>query len=283
MYKQLALSVALCAMLVGCGSGGGGSNNPTTTPTPTPDPDPVVFTPTADVGFVAIFILEPAVAFEIANNDHPITVTRQLDAEGDEKLYFHFANQEGEDIDGAENMTADAAIFPVVYLEEDGIVCIQAPAGYVPHTNDLIGDVTATDVTFQQCAGDVIQAADISEDWIPTYMESINGTQVVGSFITDPDGLTVGNISATTDLEGDIRLYLSNPFNAVQEALVDVERGIICANYVSTVVTGAFMTRVTGTDEVSTEGLDTYLGSDLIKDKVIFLSDCNYDLAAWQE
>ena len=280
MYKQLAFGVALSAMLAGCDNGGGSSSSPSNTDN---DSDPTTFTPTADVGFVAIFALEPAVAFEIASNDHPITVTRQLDAEGDEKLYFHFENQEAEDIDGAENMTADAAIFPVVYQEEDGIVCIQAPAGYAAHTNDLIGDVTATDVTFQQCDSDTIQAADISEDWIPTYLEGINGSQVVASFITDPDGITVGNISATTDLEGDIRLYLSNPFNAVEEALVDVERGIICANYISTVVTGAFMTRVTGTDEVSTDGLDAYLGDDLIRDKVIFLSDCNYDLAEWQE
>lgn len=277
MYKQFTLGTAICAVLAACGGGGSSSSS-----TNDDGGDPV-FTPKADVGFVAIFALEPAVAFEIASNDHPITVTRQLDAEGDEKLYFHFENQEGEDIDGAENMNADAATFPVVYQEEDGIVCIQAPAGYAAHTNDLIGDVTATDVTFQQCGSDVIQAADISENWIPTYLEGINGSQVVASFITDPDGITVGNISATTDLEGDIRLYLSNPFNAVEEALVDVDRGIICANYISTVVTGAFMTRVTGTDEVSTDGLDAYLGDDLIRDKVIFLSDCNYDLAAWQE
>ena len=282
MYKQLAVSVALCATLIGCG-GDGGSNHPTTTPTPTPDPDPVTFTPTADVGFVAIFVLEPAVTFEIAGNGHPITVTRQLDAEGDEKLYFHFANQEGEDIDGAENMTADAAIFPVVYQEEDGIVCIQAPAGYVPHTNDLIGDVTATGVTFQQCGSDVIQAADISEDWTPTLLEGITGTQVVSTFIADPDGLTVGNISATTDLDGDVRLYISDPFNAAMEALVDIERGVICANYISTAMTGAFMTRVSGTDAVSTDGLDAYLGDDLVRDKVIFLSDCNYDINEWQE
>ncbi|MCU7807003.1 MAG: hypothetical protein KZQ73_03920 [Candidatus Thiodiazotropha sp. (ex Semelilucina semeliformis)] len=276
MRKSFVLPVALSAILSACGGGGGSSSNDGG------DPPPPPFEATADVGFVSIFVVEPAVAFEIASNGHPITVTRQQDAEGDEKLYFHFENQPGEDIDGAENMGVDSAIFPVVYHEDDGIVCIQAPAGYSSHTNDLIGDVTATGVTFQQCASDVIQAADISEDWTPTLLEGITGTQVVSTFITDPDGITVGNISATTDLDGDVRLYISDPFNAAMEALVDVDRGIICADYISTAMTGAFMTRVTGTNAVSTDGLDQYLGSDLVRDKVIFISDCNYDIAEWQ-
>lgn len=267
--------------LEGCGggsnkSGGGGT-------TPPPPPPPPSFEPSAFVGFISVFAAEPAVAFEVTN-DHPITVTRQLDAEGDEKLYFHFENQEGEDIDGAENMGVDSATFPVVYLEDQAIVCIQNPAGdYFAHSNNIIGDLSAGGVSFQYCGTDVIQADEISENWLPTYMETIDGLQVVSTFVEDGDGITVGNLSVTTDLEGDVRIYISNPFTAFEEALVDVERGIICSNFILTAGTGAFMTRVTGTDEVSTEGLDQYLGDDLVRDKVIFLSDCNYDLAEWQE
>ncbi|WP_045859703.1 hypothetical protein [Teredinibacter purpureus] len=278
MRVLIAATVALSALLGGCGSGGGGSTNPTPTPDPTPDPTPT-FTPTAFTGFMPAF--EGDVALAIVSG-HAITATRQLDINGDEKIYFYFENEEGEDIAGASDYDIDASIFPALYLEEDGIVCLQY-AGYFEYTTSVKGDITSDAITFRQCDTDGIQAADISEDWQPTYMEFVSITQLADSIVTDSAGDQSFNLKATTDTEGDVRLYISNPFNATFEALVDVDRGIICSNFIQTGEVGAFFTRVTGSDELSTEGLAAYLGDDLVRDKIVFLPDCNYDLADWQE
>jgi|GEM_PF-5687202 len=278
MRVLIAATVALSALLGGCGSGGGGSTNPTPTPDPTPDPTPT-FTPTAFTGFMPAF--EGDVALAIVSG-HAITATRQLDINGDEKIYFYFENEEGEDIAGASDYDIDASIFPALYLEEDGIVCLQY-AGYFEYTTSVKGDITSDAITFRQCDTDGIQAADISEDWQPTYMEFVSITQLADSIATDSAGDQSFNLKATTDTEGDVRLYISNPFNATFEALVDVDRGIICSNFIQTGEVGAFFTRVTGSDELSTEGLAAYLGDDLVRDKIVFLPDCNYDLADWQE
>lgn len=274
MRVLLAATVALSAIsLGGCngGGGGGGSSNPT--------PPDTTFTPKAFAGFLPPF--EGDVALAIVNG-HAITATRQLDLNGDEKIYFYFENEEGEDIAGASDYGIDASIFPALYLEEDGVVCLQY-AGYFEYTTSVKGDITSDAITFRQCDTDVIQAADISEDWQPTYMEFVSLAQLAGSIVTDSAGDQSFNLKATTDTEGDVRLYISNPFNATFEALVDVDRGIICSNFMQTGEVGAFFTRVTGSDELSTEGLAAYLGDDLVRDKVIFLPDCNYDLADWQE
>ena len=278
MRIVIAATVALSALLGGCDNGGGGSSNPTPTPDPTPDPTPT-FTPTAFTGFMPAF--EGDVALAIVSG-HAITATRQLDINGDEKIYFYFENEEGEDITGASDFGIDASIIPALYLEDDGVVCLQY-AGYFEYTTSVKGDITSDAITFRQCDTDVIQAADISEDWQPTYMEFVSLTQLAGSIITDSEGDQSFNLQATTDNEGDVRLYLSNPFNASFEALVDVDRGIICSNFIQTGEVGAFFTRVTGSDELSTEGLAVYLGDTLMKDKIVFLPDCNYDLADWQE
>lgn len=278
MRVLIAATVALSALLGGCGSGGGGSTNPTPTPDPTPDPTPT-YTPTAFTGFMPAF--EGDVALAIVSG-HAITATRQLDTNGDEKIYFYFENEEGENIAGASDYGIDASIFPALYLEEDGIVCLQY-AGYFEYTTSVKGDITSDAITFRQCGTDVIQATDISEDWQPTYMEFVSITQLADSIVTDSAGDQSFNLKATTDTAGDVRLYISNPFNATFEALVDVDRGIICSNFIQTGEVGAFFTRVTGSDELSTEGLAAYLGDDLVRDKIVFLPDCNYDLADWQE
>lgn len=278
MRVLIAATVALSALLGGCGSGGDGSTNPTPTPDPSPDPTPT-FTPTAFTGFMPAF--EGDVALAIVSG-HAITATHQLDINGDEKIYFYFENEEGEDIAGASDYGINASIFPALYLEEDGIVCLQY-AGYFEYTTSVKGDITSDAITFRQCGTDVIQAVDISEDWQPTYMEFVSITQLADSIVTDSAGDQSFNVKATTDSEGDVRLYISNPFNATFEALVDVDRGIICSNFIQTGEVGAFFTRVTGSDELSTEGLAAYLGDDLVRDKIVFLPDCNYDLADWQE
>ena len=278
MRIVIAATVALSALLGGCDNGGGGSSNPTPTPDPTPDPTPT-FTPKAFTGFMPAF--EGDVALAIVSG-HAITATRQLDVEGDEKIYFYFENEEGEDITGASDYGIDAALFPALYLEDDGVVCLQY-AGYVEFTTSVKGDITSDAITFRQCDINTIQAADISEDWLPTYMEFVSLTQLVGSIVTDSEGDQSFNLQVTTDTEGDVRLYLSSPFNATFEALVDVDRGIICSNFIQSSEVGAFITRVTGSDELSTDGLAAYLGDDLVRDKIVFLPDCNYDLADWQE
>ena len=278
MRIVIAATVALSALLGGCDNGGGGSSNPTPTPDPTPDPTPT-FTPTAFTGFMPAF--EGDVALAIVSG-HAITATRQLDINGDEKIYFYFENEEGEDIAGASDYGIDASIFPALYMEDDGVVCLQY-AGYVEFTTSVKGDITSDAITFRQCDINTIQAADISEDWQPTYMEFVSLTQLVGSIVTDSEGDQSFNLQATTDTEGDVRLYLFSPFNATFEALVDVDRGIICSNFIQSSEVGAFITRVTGSDELSTDGLAAYLGDDLVRDKIVFLPDCNYDLADWQE
>lgn len=281
MRIAITASVVLSAILLGgCDNGGGGSSNPTPTPDPTPDPTPT-FTPTAFTGFIPGFDGEVAQAIV---NGHAITATRQLDVNGDEKIYFYFENEEGEDIAGAGDYGIDAALFPALFLEEDGVVCLQY-AGYFEYTTSVKGDITSDAITFRQCDSDVIQASDISEDWQPTYMEFVSLTQLAGTLITDSEENLSFNLQATTDTEGDVRLYISSPFNATFEALVDVDRGIICSNFITSSGTdvGAFITRVTGSDELSTDGLTAYLGDDLLKDKIVFLPDCNYDLADWQE
>lgn len=278
MRIVIAATVALSALLGGCGSGGGGSSNPTPTPDPTPDPT-LTFTPSAFTGFMPAFAGDVAAAIV---SGHAITATRQLDTEGDEKIYFFFENEEGEDIAGASDYGIDASIFPALYLEDDGVVCLQY-AGYVEFTTSVKGDITSGAITFRQCDINTIQAADISEDWQPTYMEFVSLTQLVGSIVTDSEGDQSFNLQATTDTEGDVRLYLSSPFNATFEALVDVDRGIICSNFIQSSEVGAFITRVMGSDELSTDGLAAYLGDDLMRDKIVFLPDCNYDLADWQE
>lgn len=279
MRILIAATVALSALLGGCDNGGGSSSSPTPTPDPTPDPTPTPFTPKAFTGFMAPFAGDVAAAIV---SGHAITTTRQLDVNGDEKIYFYFENAEGEDITGASEYGIDAALFPALYLEEDNVVCMQY-AGYFEYTTSVTGDITSDAITFRQCDTDTIQAADISEDWLPTYMEFVSLTQLTDSLITDSEGNFSFNLKATTDTEGDVRLYLSNPFNASFEALVDVDRGIICSNFISSSEVGAFITRVTGSDELSTDGLTAYLGDDLMRDKVVFLPDCNYDLADWQE
>ncbi|MDY6918610.1 MAG: hypothetical protein SV765_00180 [Pseudomonadota bacterium] len=274
MRVLLAATVALSAIsLGGCGGGGGGggSSNPT--------PPDTTFTPKAFAGFMPPF--EGDVALAIVNG-HAITATRQLDLNSDEKIYFYFENEEGEDIAGASDYGIDASIFPALYLEEEGVVCLQY-AGYFEYTTSVKGDITSDAITFRQCGTDVIQAADISEDWQPTYMEFVSLAQLAGSIITDSADDQSFNLKATTDTEGDVRLYISNPFNATFEALIDVDRGIICSNFMQTGEVGAFFTRVTGSDELSTEGLAAYLGDDFVRDKVVFFPDCNYDLADWQE
>ena len=276
MRITLALA-ALCAILTGCGSGSDGSSDPIPTPDPTPTPTP--FEAKAFTGFMPAFAGDVALAIV---SGHAITATRQLDAEGDEKIYFYFENEEGEDIAGASDFGIDAALFPALYMEDDGVVCLQY-AGYVEFTTRVKGDITSDAITFRQCDTNTIQAADISEDWQPTYMEFVSLTQLAGSIITDSEGDLSFNLKATTDTEGDVRLYLSSPFNATFEALVDVDRGIICSNFIQSSEVGAFITRVTGSDELSTEGLAAYLGDDLVRDKIVFLPDCNYDLADWQE
>lgn len=275
MRISLAIA-ALCVILTGCGSGSSGSSNPTPSPTPTPEP---TFTPTAFTGFMAPFAGDVAAAII---SGHAITATRQLDVNGDEKIYFYFENEEGEDITGASDYGIDAALFPALYMEEDNVVCMQY-ADYFEYSTSVKGDITADTVTFRQCDTDTIQAADISEDWLPTSMEFVSLTQLTNTLITDSEGNFSFNLSATTDLEGDVRLYISDPSNATFEALVDVDRGIICSNFIQSSQVGAFITRVTGTDEISTDGLTAYLGDDLMKDKIVFLPDCNYDLADWQE
>ncbi len=277
MRIAITASVVLSAILLGgCDNGGGGSSNPT----PTPDPTPT-FTPTAYTGFMPGFDGEVAQAII---NGHAITSTRQLDVNGDEKIYFYFENEEGEDIAGASDYGIDAALFPALYLEEDGVVCLQY-AGYFEYTTSVKGDITSDAITFRQCGSDVIQASDISEDWQPTYMEFVSLAQLAGTVITDSEDNLSFNLQATTDTEGDVRLFISSPFNATFEALVDVDRGIICSNFITSSGTdvGAFITRVTGSDELSSDGLAAYLGDDLVRDKIVFLPDCNYDLADWQE
>lgn len=279
MRILIAATMALSALLGGCDNGGGGSSNPTPTPTPDPTPTPTPFEATAFTGFMPAFDGDVALAIV---SGHAITATRQLDVNGDEKIYFYFENEEGEDITGASDYGINASIFPALYLEDDGVVCLQY-AGYVEFTTSVKGDITSDAITFRQCDTNTIQAADISEDWQPTYMEFVNLTQLAGTIITDSAGDQSFNLKATTDNEGDVRLYLSSPFNATFEALVDVDRGIICSNFMQTGEVGAFFTRVTGSDELSTEGLAVYLGDTLMKDKIVFLPDCNYDLADWQE
>lgn len=279
MRILIAATMALSALLGGCDNGGGGSSNPTPTPTPDPTPTPTPFETKAFTGFMPAFAGDVALAIV---SGHAITATRQLDINGDEKIYFYFENEEGEDITGASDYGIDASIFPALYLEDDGVVCLQY-AGYVEFTTSVKGHITSDGITFRQCSSDVIQAADISEDWQPTYMEFVSLTQLADTIITDSAGDQSFNLKATTDNEGDVRLYVSSPFNATFEALVDVDRGIICSNFMQTGEVGAFFTRVTGSDELSTEGLAVYLGDTLMKDKIVFLPDCNYDLADWQE
>ena len=102
-------------------------------------------------------------------------------------------------------------------MEGDGVVCMQY-AGYFEFTTSVEGDITSDSITFRQCGSDVIQAADISEDWQPTYTEFVSLAQLPEIILIDSNANIALFITPKTE---DIRALV------VEHALTDKALDII--------------------------------------------------------
>ncbi len=283
--RVLVFSTALFLTvgLTACGkSGKKHHSNPTTPPVVTP---PIVTDPpfeaTAFAGNIKIFPTD--VVTSILSMDHAITATYVLDDEGVEKLVFYFEDTEGETTPGADLAGIDSTeYFLSVYIPETSTVCVKYP-DYFEHTSRVNGDLTSDAITFKYCADDVIQAETLADDWIPVASEYFTAESVFET-LTDDGNVQTFNVSASVDYKDDVVLYTSIPEVTNFEAIYSPTLNTVCINFISTYELWSFEARVNGVSTMNstTDGLETYLGDDLVINKTLFLIGCTYDIEDWK-
>lgn len=277
------MALLLTMGLTACGNGGGGkgSSNPPTQPPIQPPTQPPVTPPYEATAFVGNWKKLPEqVANSVLYMGHAYTATYVTDENGVEKLVFYFEDVEGESTPGAELAGIDSTDYLLtVYIPEENTVCVKFPDFY-EHTAPVVGDIESDAITFKYCADDVIQAKALADDWVPVNTEYFQAQAVFNTMSDDGKGGLTFNVSASVDFDGNVVLYTSMPEVASYEAIYSEKLNAVCINFISTFDFWSFEARVNGvaTTNYGTDGLETYLGDDLVIDKVLFLIGCSYDL-----
>lgn len=276
---------ALCSILsmgtlilVGCGGSNGGGND---------SGGDTGNTPAFQASHIAsrmVFVGDPDVALAIING-YALKATYETDSNSARDLRFYFEVASGDEamFTLPERWGRNAqAWFAGAYLVEDDVVCIDAP-DYPTHINIVSGDVSGT-FTFRQCQTNEIDAAKMSDNWQPVYLEDFTGEQAFANAVFDNDGNFVQwDLNAAIDMNEDVLLYMDNPNAAyTQEALIDLDRNIICANFLAQA--GGAIIQISADNEaptpLTTQGLEQYDLDGTLTD--VSLLRCSYNLSEWQ-
>ena len=266
--------------LSGCGGSGGDGGNAGNNTTPPPSSS----FEASHIASRMVFVGDPDVALAILNG-YALRATYETDSNNVRDLRFYFEPQPGDEtmFTLPERWGKNAHTwFAGAYLVADNVVCIDAP-GYFTHINTVSGDVSGT-FTFRECQRGEIDAAKMSNNWQPVYLEDFTGEQALANAIFDSDGNFVEwNLNAAIDMNNDVLLYMDNPNAAYsQEALIDLERNIICANFLA--LAGGAIIQVSADNEapapLTTQGLEQYDLDGTLTD--VSLLRCSYQLSDWQ-